>query len=174
MTAIELLSTLCGLASAVAVILTAVWVQQGFVLNKPATSTQVKATAIVAIVAGSLRVLLDDVYPIIERWSYYPAFFEFDITFLFYHAALIAAGVLLLCSAKKPHLARVALGVQTLVLLSLAVLYFSSTFAALSSFWVGNSNDMAQFIRVCIPPPLCTAGLAVYPAIVWFQSGKQR
>lgn len=171
MTLIELLSSIAGLTGATAIILTAVWVYRGFVQHKPVTKAQLLTTAILAIVGGSLRVVLDDVWPIAEALSY-GYFSPIFVQFLAYHLLLVAAGILLLLSQKRPHLARAALGLQILSLLSIAVYYFGYILQTymIDYAYAGTSDRL----RYGFLPLLCAGGLAVYPLIVWFQSGKQR
>lgn len=170
MTPMELLSSIAGLTGATAIILTAVWVYRGFVRHKPVTKAQLLTTAILAIVAGSLRVVLDDLYYMTENLLY--GFSVVSIQFLVYHLLLVAAGVLLLLSQKKPHLARAALGLQILSLLNLTVYYLGYTLQMYIMHYA--YVETSGLLRYAVLPLLCAGGLVVYPIIVWFQSGKQR
>lgn len=171
MNPMEILSYIAGLTGAVAVILTAVWVYRGFVQRKPVTKAQLLTTAILAMVAGGLRVVLADLYPMAETMSYGYLFASY-IHFLVYHLLLVAAGVLLLLSQKEPRRARAALGLQVLSLLSIAVYYLGNTLNVTCSDY--SYMELSDLLLYDILPLLCAGGLAVYPIIVWFQSGKQR
>ena len=174
---VYILSCIPGLAGAAAIILTAVLVYRGFVQHKPVTPAQVMTAAILAIVAGALRVILSDLYYMIDYLFSdfgYAYLSSSTICFLVYHMGLVAAGILLLCSKKKPHLARTALGVQILSLLSLAVLYFGLVWEMLTYYLNYMDSIESQWIYFDVLPFLCTCGLAVYPIIVWFQSGKRQ
>ncbi len=157
-----------GLAGCAAVILTALLAQRAFVLRKPVDPRQITKLGIASIVAWSLRLLLYDVWPVMYGFMNYPRLMlpALTVYLTVLHAGFIVAGVLLLRSREKPVLAKAAQALQTALMLAVVLILLGNFLMQAT----GSFLDFGVLFSSYLLPLLFSAGLAVYPTIVWTQA----